>query len=237
MPANLRASARSLLAIGFATLLLGCGTGSSDDPPAPQVYAGIADAVRAEYAVIAAAPAAATGAAAGGANDGGTNGGTGGATAKLSSADGRDLSDPQLADFAARFLATINAVRAEPRRCGERAFPAVASLRWNVRVAYAALLQSEWMKASNTVEHAWPSGERVWSRLAQAGYAWVAADETLAAGYGSIDATMLAWLASPGHCAALMRDDVVDVGVAVVAGDDSNDWPSYWTMVVATPVR
>ncbi|MGE0311973.1 MAG: CAP domain-containing protein [Lautropia sp.] len=140
-----------------------------------------------------------------------------------------------LESFAADALAAINAARAQPRACGDKAFPAVGPLRWNARAAYAAMLETEWMQSTNSFGHVWPTGERVWDRLALAGYAWSKADENIAAGFRSLDAAMKGWIDSPPHCVALMRADITEVGVSVVPGNAGNTYLSYWAMVLATP--
>lgn len=137
--------------------------------------------------------------------------------------------------FADEALAAINAARSQGRTCGDRAFPAAGPLRWNARAAYAALLEVEWMQKANTFGHEWPTGEHVWHRLEMSGYKWWQADENIAAGFRTLDATMRGWIESPPHCVALMRADITEVGVAVVPGAPGNTYSSYWAMVMATP--
>ena len=140
-----------------------------------------------------------------------------------------------LETFAADALAAINAARAQARTCGDKAQPAVGPLTWNARVAYAAMLETEWMQSSNSFGHVWPTGERVWDRLLSAGYLWAKADENIAAGFRTLDAAMKAWIDSPPHCVALMRADLTEVGVSVVPGNSDNTYLSYWAMVLASP--
>ena len=137
--------------------------------------------------------------------------------------------------FAAEALDAINAARAQARVCGDTAYPAAPPVRWNVRAAFAALLEVEWMQRDNTFGHAWPTGEHVWHRLVMSGYDWSRADENIAAGFRNLGAAMEAWIESPSHCRALMRQDVVDVGVAVIPGEARNTYLSYWAMVLAAP--
>lgn len=137
--------------------------------------------------------------------------------------------------FAVEALAAINEARAQARTCGEQDYEAVGPVAWNPRAAYAALLEVEWMQADNTFGHQWPTGEHVWHRLTMAGYDWVKADENIAAGFKSLESAMQAWIDSPSHCRALMRSDITEVGVAVIPGNDSNTYLSYWAMVLATP--
>ena len=91
------------------------------------------------------------------------------------------------------------------------------------------------MQRDNTFGHEWPTGEHVWHRLVVSGYDWSRADENIAAGFRTLDSAMKAWIDSPSHCRALMRPDVVDVGVAVIPGEEGNTYLSYWAMVLAAP--
>lgn len=143
--------------------------------------------------------------------------------------------DPVSDPFAREALAAVNVARSEARNCGDKSFPAVGPLAWDARVAYAGLLESEWMLQSNSFGHAWPGGELVWDRLTLAGYDWSKADENIAAGYRSLSDAMQAWIESPPHCVALMRPDVTEVAIAVVPGREGSAYLSYWTMVLARP--
>ncbi|MEZ5653076.1 MAG: CAP domain-containing protein [Burkholderiaceae bacterium] len=137
--------------------------------------------------------------------------------------------------FAAEALAAINAARAAGAVCGSLSMPPAPPVQWNTRVAYAALIQSEWMQSSNSFAHAWPDGTRVGKRLDAAGANWYLADENIAAGFGSLDDAMAGWLASPSHCEALMRSDLTEAGMAVVPGQADNTYIAYWTMVLIRP--
>jgi uncharacterized protein YkwD len=137
--------------------------------------------------------------------------------------------------FARQSLAAVNLARSQPRTCGDTAYPAAGPLLWNARAAHAALLESEWMRDSNSFGHAWPGGELVWDRLTMSGYQWSKADENIAAGYRSLSEAMQAWVDSPPHCVALMRADITEVAIALVPGGGDSEYVSYWTMVLATP--
>lgn len=158
---------------------------------------------------------------------------TNGATVSPTGAETGVAVDRTSTTFAVEALAAINAARAQSRVCGEVEYPPVPPLKWNARAAFAALLEVEWMQRDNAFGHEWPTGEHVWHRLAMAGYDWVRADENIAAGFRTLDTAMKAWIDSPSHCKALMRADVVDVGVAVIPGEDRNTYLSYWAMVLA----
>ena len=161
--------------------------------------------------------------------------GTSGSTGSTAGVVAAEVTTKPSDQFAADALVAINAARAQARVCGDVSYPAAPPLRWNVRAAFAALLEVEWMQRDNTFGHEWPTGEHVWHRLVMSGYDWSRADENIAAGFRSLDAAMEAWIDSPSHCRALMRQDVVDVGVAVIPGADTNTYLSYWAMVLAAP--
>lgn len=145
-------------------------------------------------------------------------------------------STPSPADpFAAQALQAINDARAAGARCGDETMPPAPPVQWNGRVAYAALLQSEWMQRDNAFSHAWPDGTRVGKRLDMAGANWWMADENIAAGFGTLESAMAGWLDSPSHCRALMRADLTEGGMAVVPGESDNTYVAYWTMVLVRP--
>lgn len=138
-------------------------------------------------------------------------------------------------DFAQLALAAINEARAAGQQCGEDIYPSAPAVLWNDRIAYAALLESQWMQTANDFGHAWPDGTRVGDRLTMANYQWQHADENIAAGFGTLSAAIQAWIDSPPHCRALMRQDVSETGLAVVPGQPGNTYSAYWTMVLAEP--
>lgn len=154
---------------------------------------------------------------------------------ELEGEGGTKSTDAPTDPFAAAALAAINAARAAGARCGDENLPPAPPVQWNARVAYAALLQSQWMQESNAFGHAWPDGTRVGRRLDMAGANWYLADENIAAGFGTLDGAMTGWLASPSHCRALMRAELTEGGMAVVPGGEQNTYVAYWTMVLTRP--
>lgn len=129
----------------------------------------------------------------------------------------------------------VNAIRAQPQRCGDQEYPPAPPLTWNARVAYAALLESEWMVKHNTFSHQWEDGKYVWDRFDMARYAWSKADENIAAGFSTLDKAMQAWLESPSHCKAMMRPDIREIGLSVLPGREGSRYNSWWTMALGTP--
>lgn len=137
-------------------------------------------------------------------------------------------------ELARQVVEKANELRARPQRCGDTVYPAVGPVKWNARVAYAALLESEWMVARNQFSHAWEDGKYVWHRFDMAQYAWKKADENIAAGFRSLDDAMQAWLDSPSHCKAMMRADIREIGLSVLPGQSGNRYRSYWTMALGS---
>ena len=136
--------------------------------------------------------------------------------------------------LAQRVVKAVNEARAQARTCGDVSYPAAPPLRWNPQVAYAALLESEWMLANNKFSHGWDDGKYVWHRFEMVHYAWSQADENIAAGFRTLPEAMQAWIDSPSHCKALMRADIQEVGLAVVPGTVQTQYGSYWTMALGT---
>lgn len=191
-------------------LVAGCGGGSDDGQGLdPAIGEGNAEQIRKEYAAL-------------------TNKNAQAVTTQA-------VDQPVLDAFAQQALTAVNQARSQARNCGDRAFPAAGPLTWDARAAHAALLESEWMRDSDSFGHAWPGGELVWDRLAMSGYPWSKADENIAAGYRSLTDAMQAWIDSAPHCVALMRTDITEVAIAVVPGKEGGSYLSYWTMVLATP--
>ena len=136
--------------------------------------------------------------------------------------------------LAQQVVQAVNEARAQPRTCGDVALPAAPPLRWNAQVAYAALLESEWMLRTNKFSHGWDDGKYVWHRFEMVKYDWAQADENIAAGFRTLAEAMQAWIDSPSHCKALMRGDIREVGLAVVPGAAQSKYGSYWTMALGT---
>lgn len=136
-----------------------------------------------------------------------------------------------LAGFEAEMLATVNAYRAAGASCGsEGSFPAAPALAWNALLTQASLAHSDDMVASNVFSHTGSDGSSAGQRATAAGYVWRSLAENIAAGQGSVATVMSSWMASPGHCANIMRTSYQDIGVACVSGGVGNTYRSYWTM-------
>ena len=139
-----------------------------------------------------------------------------------------------LADFQNSLMQQINAARATARTCGTTAMPAVSPLTWNDRLFSAGARHSRDMATNNYFSHTGLDGSTPSQRIAAEGYAWSWAGENIAAGQQTVTAVMNGWLASPGHCANIMRAEYRDVGVSCVQQNGST-YGKYWTMALARP--
>lgn len=138
-----------------------------------------------------------------------------------------------LANFGPELLALVNAHRAAGASCGsEGTFPVAAPLAWNDRLTQAALVHSDDMVAVNFFSHTGSNGNSAGQRATAAGYIWQSWGENIAAGQQSVAAVIAGWMASPGHCANIMRAGFRDIGVACVNGGAGNTYPTYWTMTL-----
>jgi uncharacterized protein YkwD len=147
------------------------------------------------------------------------------------------LSTPRAADaptVSRRVLELVNQARAQPRRCGRRAFNATSPLKLSAELANAALAHSLDMATRDYFEHQGPDGSTPASRVARAGYAWRVVGENIAAGVATPDEAVEGWLQSAGHCENLMDPRFTDMGVAY-AVNPQNSAVILWTQVFAAP--
>jgi uncharacterized protein YkwD len=140
------------------------------------------------------------------------------------------------------FLNAINQARATGRYCGTYYAPAVSPLEWDDGLYAAAYEHSQDMAATGYYEHEGSGTETDYSAKALGldGGSDVLdrigvntanstrdfrnygdAMENIASRNTSLDAVMNGWLASDGHCGAIMRDTSKYVGMAKVG--------RYWT--------
>ncbi|MBD7977804.1 CAP domain-containing protein [Serpens gallinarum] len=130
-------------------------------------------------------------------------------------------------------LERVNAVRAAPRNCGEKLYPAAAPLAWSDRLAQAAFDHSRDMVMHNTLSHAGSDGSDLGARVSRTGYRWQAIGENIASGQVEVEKTLAGWLSSPGHCANIMNSQFTEMGAAYAMGEQGSA-AIYWTQVFAT---
>jgi uncharacterized protein YkwD len=130
-------------------------------------------------------------------------------------------------------LRLTNSARAQPRTCGRRRFAAAPPLRWAGELGLAAFIHSRDMATRNYFDHRAPDGSRADARARREGYIWRRIGENIAAGQGSPQQAMAAWLASPGHCENIMAREFVEMGAAYAINEHS-EHTIYWTQVFGT---
>ena len=139
-----------------------------------------------------------------------------------------------IANFGTAMLAAVNAARATGRNCGATFYPAAPALTWNAQLAQAAAGHSHDMANNNYISHTSLDGRTLADRIVATGYAYTWLGENIAAGYGTIDATMAGWLGSAGHCANIMNANFRELGAACAINNDST-YRDYWTQNFGTP--
>ena len=131
----------------------------------------------------------------------------------------------------------INKARAGARNCGDTFFPAAPPLKWDDRVAAAALGHSNDMAGTNFFGHEGSDGSDTGDRLMNEGYDTMLWGENIAVGYDLEADVMGAWLKSPGHCANIMGPSYEDLGVGVGKGKFKGKTGTYWTLDLATEMN
>jgi uncharacterized protein YkwD len=143
-----------------------------------------------------------------------------------------------IANLQASMLARVNAARARGASCGSAGrFGPAPPLAWNDALARAAERHSRDMVAANLFSHTGSDKTELRQRADAVGYPWRTLAENIAGGRGSVDGTVQQWLDSPGHCANLMKPDLVHVGVACALGGPRSTYTHYWTMALGAPMR
>ncbi|AGK05608.1 hypothetical protein K649_11590 [Meiothermus ruber DSM 1279] len=135
------------------------------------------------------------------------------------------------------FTQALNQVRATPCRCANQAFASpVAAVAWDAKLEAAALAHSQDMQRNNFFSHTGSDGSNPGQRIARAGYSAASWGENIAAGYPDMNTVIRGWLDSrSGHCEAIKSASFSEIGAALVQGDASNTYRTYWTLVLARP--
>lgn len=131
----------------------------------------------------------------------------------------------------------INKARAKARNCGDTFFPAAPPLKWDDRVAAAALGHSTDMAGTNFFGHEGSDGSDTGDRLMNEGYDAMLWGENIAVGYNLEADVTSGWLKSPGHCVNIMDPSYEDFGVGVGKGTFKGKMATYWTLDLATEIK
>jgi uncharacterized protein YkwD len=135
-----------------------------------------------------------------------------------------------IAGFAEQMQAEVNRVRTQGQQCGGSWQAPVAPLQWHGALANAAAAHSSDMAAHNFVSHTGSDGSSVSERAAAQGYGAGGVGENLGGGQKDVGHLMRELLASPPHCANLMRPDYRAFGAACVR-NPGTDYQRHWTQV------
>lgn len=133
-----------------------------------------------------------------------------------------------------RVLELVNQARATPRACGNRKFNAARPLRWNERLAAAALVHAEDMARGNYFSHTGRDGSNPAQRVERAGYRYRSTGENIAGGQMQPEAAVAGWIKSPPHCRNLMNGAFTEMGVAYAVNAKS-EMGVYWAQEFGTP--
>jgi uncharacterized protein YkwD len=135
---------------------------------------------------------------------------------------------------AQQVLELVNAARDEPRQCGDRSFDATSPVVLSTALTSVALLHAQDMARQRIMDHRGSDGSQPGERLTRSGYRWRTVGENVAAGQPNASEVVESWLASPGHCSAIMEPRFEEMGVAfaLVAGNPA----IYWAQTFAAPL-
>jgi uncharacterized protein YkwD len=139
-------------------------------------------------------------------------------------------------EIAAELLSRINRARAEPRRCGDKAFPPAPALQSSALLRRAAEAHTQEMLAHDYFAHQGYDGSTPAQRVAATGYHYLLIGENIASGPQSAAEAVAGWLESPEHCENIMDARFSETGIAYAA--NSSGTPRiYWVQDFAAPRR
>lgn len=127
-------------------------------------------------------------------------------------------------------LSLINHARSEGRTCGDTRYSAAGPLKWDDRLAAAALAHAEDMAINNYFSHTSMNGTSFSGWVKRTGYLYRRIGENIAATTDVQDVVAL-WLGSPDHCANLMDGDFTEMGGAFALGR-SEKWETRWVQML-----
>lgn len=93
-------------------------------------------------------------------------------------------------------------------------------LRLDAKLSSAAQAKANDMAAKGYWSHTSPDGDKPWKFIQDSGYAYYAAGENLAYGFGDSTSTVTGWMNSREHRANLLSPDYREVGFGIVAAKD-----------------
>lgn len=139
-------------------------------------------------------------------------------------------------EIAGELLQRINRARAQPRRCGNKAFSPAPPLQSSVLLRRAAEAHTQDMLNHNYFAHEGYDGSTPAQRVAATGYRYQIVGENIASGPETAAEAAEGWLASPAHCENIMDPRFSESGIAYAA--NSSGTPRiYWVQEFAAPRR
>ena len=137
------------------------------------------------------------------------------------------------ASIDSRVLALVNRARHQGRRCGDRSFGPVKSLKLNATLSRVALAHSVEMARLSNLSHQGEDGSSPAERAHSEGYhTHAVVGENIASGVTTAEEVVRGWLESPGHCENIMDPRFVDMGVGYAVNPASQS-EIYWTQLLA----
>lgn len=134
----------------------------------------------------------------------------------------------------ARVLQLLNAARAQGRRCGPAAYPAVPALTRSATLERAASEYAQDMANFGYMSHTGRDSSAPQERITRSGYRWSEVGENLASGITGADQVVAGWLQHPEHCANIMDPAFSQMGVAY-AVSARNAAGIYWALEFGRP--
>lgn len=141
-----------------------------------------------------------------------------------------DTTDTPPAGDLAVLFELVNRARATARTCGSKSMPAADPVAWDSDIAEAARLHAQDMADKNYFEHDSLDGRSFVDRIEATAYDGYPGGENIAMGFRTPQDVLQGWLNSPGHCANLMDNDFVDMGLGFASRTDAGyTMPTtYW---------
>ena len=118
------------------------------------------------------------------------------------------------AAFRNEMLELVNEIRAEGCTCGDRVMPPAPPLKWNGKLAQAALGHAKDMDKNNFIGHKGSDGSKISDRVSRAKYAWRAVGENVSWNAPTVAGAVQGWKDSPGHCQNMMNKSFKEIGAA-----------------------
>ena len=146
----------------------------------------------------------------------------------LAGQPGNSINDPENSFNvnSKELLRSVNEIRKNGCRCGNKKMPPAPPLVWNDQLAKAAFDHSKEMNAKNYFSHTSKSGKMPGDRIRAAGYRWIAYGENIAFNYEDEASVVDGWLKSPAHCKTMMDKIYKEMGVGRAG--------PYWTQDFGT---